>query len=115
MIMKPNRRTMPFNPKTHNLLQSIDLSVALEKAVDHLNNSDKDEPYIEIKTEKPFNLKMKFHQYIKAFKVQMKDEIEVDENKYDHLTFKEEVSGVLITSSLEKESLLLMTEEGDIL
>ena len=107
---------MPFNPKTHNLLQSTDLSVALEKAVDHLDNSETDEPFISIKTDKPFSLKMRFHQYIKAFKVQMKDKAEVDENKYDHLTFTDEGDKeLIITSSLERDQLVLLTDEGDIL
>jgi len=106
---------MPFNPKTHNLLQSTDLSVALEKAVDHLDNSETDEPFISIKTDKPFSLKMRFHQYIKAFKVQMKDTAEVDENKYDHLTFTDKDDSLLITSSLERDQLVLLTDEGDIL
>tara|TARA_R100000541_G_scaffold45754_1_gene52780 strand:- start:219 stop:395 length:177 start_codon:yes stop_codon:yes gene_type:complete len=58
---------------------------------------------------------MRFHQYIKAFKVQMKDRAEVDENKYDHLTFTDKNGSVLITSSLERDQLILLTDEGDIL
>jgi|TARA_R110002110_G_scaffold220900_1_gene434926 hypothetical protein len=58
---------------------------------------------------------MRFHQYIKAFKVQMKDRAEVDENKYDHLTFTDKNGSVLITSSLERDQLVLLTDEGDIL
>jgi len=96
-------------------LQSTDLSVALEKAVEHLDNSTKDEPFVCVKTDKPFSLKMRFHQYIKAFKVQMKDIAEVDENKYDHLTFTEEDKELIITSSLERDPLVLLTDEGDLL
>jgi len=58
---------------------------------------------------------MRFHQYIKAFKVQMKDRAEVDENKYDHLTFTDKNGSVLITSSLERDQLVLLTDKGDIL
>tara|TARA_R110002020_G_scaffold108528_1_gene251447 strand:+ start:1832 stop:2155 length:324 start_codon:yes stop_codon:yes gene_type:complete len=107
---------MPFNPKTHNLLQSTDLSVALEKAVEHLDNSEREEPFVCVKADKPFALKMRFLRYIKAFKIQMKDKVEVDENKYDHLTFTEsDTNEVIITSSLERDPLVLLTDEGNIL
>ena len=106
---------MPFNPKTHNLFQSTDLSIALEKAVEHLDNSEKDEPFVCIKADKPFALKMRFLRYIKAFKIQMKDKVEVDENKYDHLTFTEKDKELIITSSLERDPLVLLTDEGDLL
>ena len=106
---------MPFNPKTHNLLQSTDLSIALEKAVEHLDNSEKDEPFVCVKADKPFALKMRFLRYIKAFKIQMKDKAEVDENKYDHLTFTEKDKELIITSSLERDPLVLLTDEGDLL
>ena len=106
---------MPFNPKTHNLLQSTDLSIALEKAVEHLDNSEKDEPFVCVKADKPFALKMRFLRYIKAFKIQMKDKVEVDENKYDHLTFTEKDKELIITSSLERDPLVLLTDEGDLL
>ena len=97
-------------------MQSTDLSVALEKAVEHLDNSEKDEPFVCIKADKPFALKMRFLRYIKAFKIQMKDKVEVDENKYDHLTFTDEGDKELvITSSLEKDQLILLTDEGDLL
>jgi hypothetical protein len=58
---------------------------------------------------------MRFHQYIKAFKVQMKDVADVDENRYDHLTFTDKDDSLLITSSLERDQLVLLTDEGDIL
>ena len=96
-------------------MQSTDLSVALEKAVEHLDNSEKDEPFVCIKADKPFALKMRFLRYIKAFKIQMKDKVEVDENKYDHLTFTEEDKELVITSSLERDPLVLLTDEGDLL
>ena len=97
-------------------MQSTDLSIALEKAVEHLDNSEREEPFVCVKTDKPFSLKMRFHQYIKAFKVQMKDKAEVDENKYDHLTFTDEGDKeLIITSSLEKDQLVLLTDEGDLL
>ena len=96
-------------------MQSTDLSVALEKAVEHLDNSEKDEPFVCIKADKPFALKMRFLRYIKALKIQMKDKVEVDENKYDHLTFTEEDKELVITSSLERDPLVLLTDEGDLL
>ena len=96
-------------------MQSTDLSVALEKAVEHLDNSEKDEPFVCIKADKPFALKMRFLRYIKAFKIHMKDKVEVDENKYDHLTFTEEDKELVITSSLERDPLVLLTDEGDLL
>ena len=97
-------------------MQSTDLSIALEKAVEHLDNSEREEPFVCVKTDKPFSLKMRFHQYIKAFKMQMKDKAEVDENKYDHLTFTDEGDKeLIITSSLEKDQLVLLTDEGDLL
>ena len=96
-------------------MQSTDLSIALEKAVEHLDNSEKDEPFVCVKADKPFALKMRFLRYIKAFKIQMKDKAEVDENKYDHLTFTEEDKELIITSSLERDPLVLLTDEGDLL
>ena len=96
-------------------MQSTDLSIALEKAVEHLDNSEKDEPFVSVKADKPFALKMRFLRYIKAFKIQMKDKVEVDENKYDHLTFTEEDKELIITSSLERDPLVLLTDEGDLL
>ena len=96
-------------------MQSTDLSIALEKAVEHLDNSEKDEPFVCVKADKPFALKMRFLRYIKAFKIQMKDKVEVDENKYDHLTFTEEDKELIITSSLERDPLVLLTDEGDLL
>ncbi len=46
----------------------------------------------------------------------MKDKVEVDENKYDHLTFTEsDTNEVIITSSLERDPLVLLTDEGNIL
>ena len=96
-------------------MQSTDLSIALEKAVEHLDNSEKDEPFVCIKADKPFALKMRFLRYIKAFKIQMKDKVEVDENKYDHLTFTEKDKELIITSSLERDPLVLLTDEGDLL
>jgi len=45
----------------------------------------------------------------------MKDKVEVDENKYDHLTFTEKDKELIITSSLERDPLVLLTDEGDLL
>ena len=104
---------MPFNPKTYNLLQSTDISNALEKAVEHLDNSDSDNPIIVAKHENPFALRMKMYRYIRAFAVQMKDKPDVDENKYSHLIVTNVRDGVKITSALEQKPLALTTEKGE--
>ena len=104
---------MPFNPKTYNLLQSIDISNALQKAVEHLDNSTTDEPSVFIKHDNPFGLRMRMHKYIKAFKEQMKDKKDVDEGKYNHLILTSNTEGIMVTSSLENKPLTLTTEEGE--
>jgi hypothetical protein len=81
-------------------LQSTDISNALEKAVEHLDNSDSDRPIIIAKHEKPFAL-------------QMKDKPDVDENKYSHLVVTTVPQGVKITSALEQKPLTLTTEKGE--
>ena len=53
------------------------------------------------------------HKYIKAFKEQMKDKENVDENKYNHLILTSNVGGIMITSSLENEPLILTIERGE--
>ena len=102
-----------FNPKTYNLLLSTDISNALEKAVEHLDNSDSNNPIIHVKHEQPFALRMKMYRYIRAFAVQMKDKPDVDENKYSHLVVTTVPQGVKITSALEQKPLTLTTEKGE--
>ena len=85
----------------------------MEKAVEHLDNSDSDNPIIVAKHENPFALRMKMYRYIRAFAVQMKDKLDVDENKYSHLVVTNVDEGVNITSALEQKPLTLTTEKGE--
>ena len=104
-----------WNPKTVNLSLSIDISNALDKAVDYLDSSDKEESSVNIRTTQPFALRMRIHRYIKAYKEQMKGREEVDENKYNHLLIKATDNEVIISSVLEREDLTLVTESGETL
>ena len=104
---------MAYNPKTYNLLHSTDLSNALEKAVNHLDNSDSDEPCIYLRHDKPFALKMRLYRYVKAYRTQMKSKDDVDEMRYDHLVFDIKNDCVRITSSLETKSFDMTDEEGN--
>ena len=93
-------------------MQLTDISDALDKAVDYLDSSGSDEPRVEIPTDNTFALRMRMHRFIKSFKIQMKDNESVDENKYNHLKITEKSGGVIITSSLEQQPLVLKTDEG---
>ena len=103
---------MAWNPKTQNLLQSTDISDALDRAVEYLDTSESDEPRVEIPSDNTFALRMRMHRFIKSFKIQMKDNESVDENKYNHLKIIEKGGDVVITSSLEQQPLVLKTDEG---
>jgi len=94
-------------------LHSTDLSNALEKAVDHLDNSENDEPCIYLRHDKPFALKMRLYRYVKAYRTQMKSKDGVDEMRYDHLVFDIKNDCVTITSSLETKSFDMTDEEGN--
>ena len=94
-------------------MQSIDISNALEKVVEHLDNSVIDEPSVFIKHDKPFLVRMRFYRYVKAFKEQMKNKKDVSEDKYNHLIFTSNADGIMITSSLEKKPLILTDERGE--
>tara|TARA_Y100001951_G_scaffold83599_1_gene72590 strand:- start:333 stop:503 length:171 start_codon:yes stop_codon:yes gene_type:complete len=52
------------------------------------------------------------HKYIKAFKIQMRGNENVDGNKYNHLILTSNVDGIMITSALEKKPLVLTDEKG---
>tara|TARA_R110000744_G_scaffold196434_1_gene315705 strand:+ start:186 stop:506 length:321 start_codon:yes stop_codon:yes gene_type:complete len=106
---------MAYNPKTYDLLQQIDISNALEKAVSYLENTEKDNASIIIKSEKPFALYMRFKKYIKAFRIQMVDVENVISNKYDQLLIKHGSTEVILSSILEKEELHIVTETGETL
>ena len=92
---------------------STDISNALEKAVEHLDNSVADTPSVFISSARPFAIRMRMFKYIKAFREQMKDKENVDENKYNHLVLTSNVDGIMITSSLENEPLILTNEKGE--
>ena len=61
-----------WNPKTVNLSLSIDISNALDKAIEYLDSSDREESSVNIRTTKPFALRMRIYKYVKAYKEQMK-------------------------------------------
>ena len=98
-----------------NLSLSIDISNALDKAIEYLDNSERDEPSVRIIETKPFALQMRIYRYITAYKEQMKNKEGVDENKYNHLHIKATDNEVIISSVLEQEDLTLMTESGETL
>ena len=98
-----------------NLSHSIDISNALDKAIEYLDSSDRQEPSVCIPTSKPFSLQMRIYKYINAYKEQMKEREGVDENKYNHLLIKITDSEVIISSVLEREDLTLVTESGETL
>jgi len=104
-----------WNPKTMNLSLSIDISNALDKAVEYLDSNEREEPFVCVKATKPFALRMRVYKYIKAYKEQMKEREEVDENKYNHLFIKATDNEVIISSVLEREDLTLVTESGETL
>ena len=94
-------------------MQSTDISNALEKAVEHLDNSTSEKPSVFIKDDSPFALRMRIHRYIKAFNMQMKNNPDVDENKYNHLVLTSNTDRLMVTSSLENKSLTLTTAGGE--
>ena len=92
---------------------STDISNALEKAVEHLDNSESMSPSVFVKHDNAFAMRMRMYKYIKAFREQMKDKENVDENKYNHLILTSNTDGIMITSSLENEPLILTNERGE--
>ena len=112
MIMNTNRRMqMAYNPRTYNLFQQIDISNALEKAKKYLDETEEESPSICIKTNKPFALAMRFARYIRAFKEQMKNEVDIDAGKYDLLRIVHDKDVVRITHSMETKQLELINEQ----
>ena len=49
----------------------------MEKARVYLDETEDEAPSISIKTDKPFALAMRFNRYIRAFKEQMKNEVDM--------------------------------------
>jgi len=111
-IMNINRRMqMAYNPRTYNLFQQIDISNALEKAKLYLDETEDETPSISLKTSKPFALAMRFNRYIRAFKEQMKNEVDIDEGKYNLLKIAHDKDVVRITHSMETKQLELINEQ----
>ena len=106
---------MTWNPKTQNLLQSTDISDALDKAVDYLDSVDNDDAHLHIPSAKPFGLKMRMYRFIKAYHTQMKSNDEVDEHKYSHLKITADEDKIIISNALEQEKLTLTTDKGEVL
>jgi predicted RND superfamily exporter protein len=106
---------MGWNPKKMNLSLSIDISNALDKAIEYLDSSEGEEPSVRIATTKTFALQMRMYRYIQSYKEQMKEREGVDENKYNHLLIKITDNEVIISSVLEQEDLTLVTESGETL
>jgi hypothetical protein len=102
---------MAYNPRTYNLFQQIDISNALEKAKKYLDETEEESPSICIKTNKPFALAMRFARYIRAFKEQMKNEVDIDAGKYDLLRIVHDKDVVRITHSMETKQLELINEQ----
>ena len=82
----------------------------MEKASKYLNETEVENPSLQVKSDKPFALAMRFNRYIRAFKEQMKDNLEVDENKYNLLKISHDKEGVRITHSFEAQQLELIDE-----
>ena len=106
---------MAWNPTKANLSLSIDISNALDKAIEYLDSNEREEPSVRIPTDKPFGLKMRIYRYMKSYKEQMKEREEVDENKYNHLRIEATDNEVIISSVFEQEDLTLVTESGETL
>jgi hypothetical protein len=98
-----------------NLSHSINISNALDKAIEYLDSSDGKEPSVHIKATKPFGLQMSMYRFISAYKEQMKKREGVDENKYNHLLIETTKTEVIISNVFEREDLTLMTESGETL
>ena len=96
-------------------MQLTDISDALDKAIEYLDTSELDEPKIIIKNDNAFALRMRMYKFMKAYKLQMVGNDNVDENKYNHLHFKETKDNVIIKNSFEKEQLTLVTDKGETL
>jgi len=83
----------------------------LEKAKVYLDETEDEAPSLCIKSEKPFALAMRFARYIRAFKEQMKDEVDIDQGKYDLLKIVHDKDVVRITHSMETKQLELINEQ----
>ena len=102
---------MPYNPRTYNLFQNIDISNALEKARVHLDSKKINSSSICIKSDNPFFLAIRFMRYIRAFKIQMKNELDIDEEKYNLLKIAHLKDFVRISLAIEIKHLELINEQ----
>ena len=83
----------------------------MEKARKYLDETEDETPSLCIKSDKPFALAMRFARYIRAFKEQMKNEVDIDETKYDLLKIAHDKDVVRITHSMETKQLELINEQ----
>ena len=102
---------MAYNPRTYNLFQNRDIYVALEKAKTHFDNVEGDAPSISIKSDNPFALATRFARCIRAFNVQMRDEVDIDETKYNLFKINHFKDFVRISVTIEAKKLELINEQ----
>ncbi len=98
-----------------NLYRWTDISVALEKVLKEIDNPSTEEaPKFLIKHERPFSLRMRIYQYIKAYRELAEQKGEGDPYKYDALRIKEVDEGVEVVHILDdlKELDVINTETG---
>jgi len=98
-----------------NLYRWTDISVALEKVLKEIDNPSTEEaPKFLIKHERPFSLRMRIYQYIKAYRELAEHKGEGDPYKYDALRIKEVDEGVEVVHILDdlKELDVINTETG---
>ena len=98
-----------------NLYRWTDISVALEKVLKEIDNPSTEEaPKFLIKHERPFSLRMRMYQYIKAYRELAEQKGEGDPYKYDALRIKEVDEGVEVVHILDdlKELDVINTETG---
>lgn len=99
-----------------NLYRWTDISVALEKVLKEIDNPSNEEiPKFLIKHERPFSLRMRMYQYIKAYRELAEQKGESDPYKYDALRIKEVDEGVEVMHILDdlQELDVYNTETGD--
>ena len=99
-----------------NLYRWTDISVALEKVLKEIDNPNSEEaPKFLIKHDRPFSLRMRIYQYIKAYRGLAEEKGEGDPYKYDTLKIKQLENGVEIIHILDdlEELDVLNAETGE--
>jgi len=102
--------------KTANLYRWTDISIALEKIVKAIEDpSGNESTRFTIKNAKPFSLRMRIYQYIKAYRELAHDTGEGDPAKYDALKIKAVDDGVEIMHVLDdvRELEVVDSETGE--